>query len=94
MQREDRLGERYVALGDSYTIGEGVVPDDCWPHQLVARLETAGVDIDLVARPAVTGWTTAQLIEHGLPVLERNQPTFVTVLIGVRLGPGRLDRDV
>jgi acyl-CoA thioesterase I len=83
MQREDRLGERYVALGDSYTIGEGVVPDDRWPHQLVARLGTAGVDIDLVASPAVTGWTSAQLIEHGLPVLERSQPTFVTVLIGV-----------
>jgi acyl-CoA thioesterase I len=82
-QEEDRVGERYVALGDSYTIGEGVAPDDRWPHQLVARLGTAGVDIDLVASPAVTGWTTTQLIEHGLPVLERSQSTFVTVLIGV-----------
>lgn len=75
--------ERYVALGDSYTIGEGVAPEERWPNVLTRRLVDAGVDIDLIANPSVTGWTTNQLIEHELPVLETSDATFVTLLIGV-----------
>ncbi len=76
-------GERYVALGDSYTIGEGAGPSRAWPNLLTAHLRREGVAIDLVANPSVTGWTTSQLIEHELPVFEASQPTFATVLIGV-----------
>ena len=72
-----------MALGDSYTIGEGVDAADAWPSQLVAHLRETGVAIDLIANPAVTGWTTADLIAHELPVLERSDPTFATLLIGV-----------
>jgi acyl-CoA thioesterase I len=75
--------ERYVALGDSYTIGEGVAPDERWPDLVVADLRREGVAIELVANPAVTGWTTAQLIEHELPLFEAARPTFATLLIGV-----------
>lgn len=75
--------ERYVALGDSYTIGEGVAPEERWPNVLTLQLREQGFAIDLVANPSVTGWTSAQLIEHELPVLESSNPTFVTVLIGV-----------
>lgn len=74
---------RYVALGDSYTIGEGVAEHERWPNQLVERLRADGVAIDLVANPSVTGWTTADLIEHELPVLETSTPSFATLLIGV-----------
>lgn len=76
-------GERYVALGDSYTIGEGVKPEEAWPSLLSAHLREHGVPIELVANPSVTGWTTQQLIEHELPVFEASQPTFATLLIGV-----------
>jgi lysophospholipase L1-like esterase len=70
---------RYVALGDSYTIGTSVEPDERWPDQLARRLP----QLELVANPAVNGSTTADLIEHELSVLEGWRPQLVTVLIGV-----------
>ena len=75
--------ERYVALGDSYTIGEGVDADEAWPSLLTAHLRERGVPIELVANPSVTGWTTEQLIASELPVFEASRPTFATLLIGV-----------
>jgi acyl-CoA thioesterase I len=77
------MTERYVALGDSYTIGEGALPHEAWPNLLTTDLRAHGVGIELVANPSVTGWTSAQLIEHELPVMEAIQPTFVTILVGV-----------
>ncbi len=76
-------GERYVALGDSYTIGEGVEPGHAWPNLLTTHLQEEGVAIELVANPSVTGWTTRQVIEHQLPIFEESRPTFATLLIGV-----------
>jgi lysophospholipase L1-like esterase len=70
---------RYVALGDSYTIGTSVEPDERWPDQLARRLP----QLALVANPAVNGYTTADLIEHELSGLEGWRPELVTVLIGV-----------
>jgi lysophospholipase L1-like esterase len=52
---------RYLALGDSYTIGEGVAPEDRWPHQLAARLRAEGVPLQDPTTVAVTGWTTDEL---------------------------------
>ena len=75
--------ERYVALGDSYTIGEGVATPESWPSLLTDHLRERGIAIELVANPSVTGWTTAQLIEHELPVFEASRPTVATLLIGV-----------
>lgn len=52
---------RFLALGDSYTIGEGVAPSENWPHRLVAALRARGVAIaepDILAR---TGWSTDEL---------------------------------
>ncbi|MFC3716484.1 SGNH/GDSL hydrolase family protein [Luteimonas soli] len=52
---------RYLALGDSYTIGEGVAPADRWPVQLARALRAEGVmlgDPKIIAR---TGWTTDEL---------------------------------
>jgi lysophospholipase L1-like esterase len=83
MERGGGNIERYVALGDSYTIGEGVPPDEAWPSVLVAHLRHEGTGIDLIANPSITGWTSSQLIEHELPVFDDARPTFATVLIGV-----------
>ena len=51
----------FLALGDSYTIGESVPREGAWPQQLVARLKDKGVvvgKLDVVAR---TGWRTDDL---------------------------------
>jgi len=74
---------RYVAIGDSYTIGEGASPNESWPALLARHLRTEGVNVDLVANPSVTGWTTHQAIERELPVFRKAKPAFATLLIGV-----------
>jgi acyl-CoA thioesterase I len=80
------LGEhrplRYVALGDSYTIGTSVREPDRWPNQLAATLESRA-RLELVANLAVTGYTSADLIARELPQLEELHPQFASLLIGV-----------
>lgn len=51
----------FLALGDSYTIGEGVAPAERWPAQLVARLQGEGIDLAAPRILATTGWTTDEL---------------------------------
>jgi lysophospholipase L1-like esterase len=74
---------RYVALGDSYTIGEGASPDESWPAVLSRHLRSQGVDVDLVANPSVTGWATKDLIDRELPIFRKERPNFGRLLIGV-----------
>ena len=76
-------GLRYLALGDSYTIGEGVAAEGRWPMQLVHALRADGIGIDDPRIIATTGWTTDELqaaIDQAAP-----EPGFdlVTLLIGV-----------
>jgi lysophospholipase L1-like esterase len=54
---------QFLALGDSYTIGEGVSPVDSWPVQLVARMCQAGFSIGEPRIIAQTGWATGDLIQ-------------------------------
>lgn len=74
---------RYVALGDSYTIGTSVEPAERWPDQLVAALAGPPRALALVANLGVNGYTSRDLIHHELPALKTLAPDFVTVLIGV-----------
>jgi lysophospholipase L1-like esterase len=74
---------RYVAIGDSYSIGEGASPEQSWPAILTRHLKAEGVDVDLVANPSVTGWTTQQAIDRELPVFIQSKPGFATLQIGV-----------
>ena len=73
---------RYVALGDSYTIGTSVGTEERWPNQLVEALGDR-VPMELVANLGVNGYTSGDLIRHELPELGDLQPDFVTILIGV-----------
>ncbi|MEO8779349.1 MAG: GDSL-type esterase/lipase family protein [Rhodanobacter sp.] len=74
---------RYLALGDSYTIGEAVPAAARWPAVLVARLRRAGVVIDDPRIVAVTGWTTDELA-HGMTEAALAPPyDLVTLQIGV-----------
>ena len=70
---------RYVALGDSYTIGTAVRRDERFPESLV-RAEPR---LELVANLGVDGYTTADLIRDELPALPGLAPEFLTLLIGV-----------
>ena len=70
---------RYVALGDSYTIGTSVSAPESWPSQLVARVPA----LQLVANLGVNGYTSRDLIDAELPALGGMAPDFVTVMIGV-----------
>ena len=73
----------YAAIGDSYTIGEGVKENERWPNLLAEHLNKARIEIEIVCNPAVTGWTTQQLIDNELPVYQKSKPDFATLLIGV-----------
>lgn len=70
---------RFVALGDSYTIGTSVAEGERWPNQLVERLPS----IELVGNPAVNGYTSLDLLNDELPQLDALQPELVSILIGV-----------
>lgn len=73
----------YLALGDSYTIGELVPATENFPHQLATMLNAQGLKVAEPVIIATTGWTTDEL---AAAIKERNiQDTFsfVTLLIGV-----------
>jgi lysophospholipase L1-like esterase len=72
-----------LALGDSYTIGEGVKQSDSWPMQLASQFRKDKLKVDTPKIIAVTGWTTTDLMR----AIERSrldqQYDLVTLLIGV-----------
>ena len=69
---------RYVALGDSYTIGTAVEPDEAFPSQLAAAVD----GLELVANLGVNGYATADLIRDELPAFADLDPGFATLLVG------------
>lgn len=72
----------YLALGDSYTIGEGVPVYHSFPYQLVQMLRSKELRVSAAEIVAKTGWTTGELI-YGLNQTRLNAPyDFVTLLIG------------
>jgi lysophospholipase L1-like esterase len=75
---------RYLALGDSYTIGTGASGKrHNYPSILAGRLSKAiGRKVSLT-NPAVNGFTTLDLIANELGYVDRLTPVLVTILIGV-----------
>ena len=74
---------RYLALGDSYTIGEGVEASGRWPLQLARALREEGIALADPRIIATTGWTTDELAA----AMDAAEPLggfdFVSLLIGV-----------
>lgn len=72
----------YLALGDSYTIGQGVAEDLRWPNQLSAALENNDVKVTQTDIIAKTGWTTTNL-KNAIDTATLSEYNLVSLLIGV-----------
>ena len=89
---EDLQTMRYLALGDSYTIGESVAEDERWPNQLAALITSSpqfakpiggterGMEVTIIAR---TGWTTDELWQSIQAAKPEPPYDLVSLLIGV-----------
>ncbi len=74
----------YLALGDSYTIGQGVEPSQNYPNLLTSKLRARGIATKDPVIIALTGWTTQDLLQgiHQAQ-LDNQQFDLLTLLIGV-----------
>ena len=73
----------YLALGDSYTIGEGVAEAGRWPLQLARALRDEGVPLADPRIVATTGWTTDELAAALDAAGPLETYDFVSLLVGV-----------
>ena len=73
----------YLALGDSYTIGEAVLLRKSFPYQAVQLLRNKGLNIVAPEIIAKTGWTSGELIEAINQYKFLPQYDFISLLIGV-----------
>ena len=73
----------YLALGDSYTIGQSVPETDRYPVQAAAQFQAAGIEMKAPDIIAVTGWTTADLLKATASHPVGDGYDLVTLLIGV-----------
>lgn len=74
---------RYLALGDSYTIGESVTYENRWPTILFDSLKKSGYNFDTLHYIARTGWRTDNLINSINTVKPDSNYNLVSLLIGV-----------
>ena len=75
------IPERFLALGDSFTIGTGTTPDRSFPAELARIWTDRGREV-VLSNPAVNGYTTEDLIRDELPLIASFRPTLITLLIG------------
>ncbi|MET4080535.1 lysophospholipase L1-like esterase [Pedobacter sp. UYP30] len=76
-------GITYLALGDSYTIGESVSAEDSYPYQIKKLLNDAKIPVEKPKIIATTGWTTTDLLGAIATEKPASNYSFVTLLIGV-----------
>lgn len=82
-QTNNQTGATYLALGDSYTIGQSVAESERWPVQLVDVLnaqERPFANPEIIAR---TGWTTGDLLKELDATESKGTYDWVSLLIGV-----------
>src|SRR5688572_11659249 len=73
----------FLALGDSYTIGQSVAEAERFPDQTVQLLKNDNIKISVPAIIAVSGWTTTDLINKLNANSPQNNYSLVSLLIGV-----------
>lgn len=74
---------RFLALGDSYTIGEGVPQEDRWPNLLVRLLGLEGLHISDLQLIAQTAWTADELSDAIDEARPQGPFDLVTLMVGV-----------
>ena len=75
--------QTFLALGDSYTIGESVGQNERWPEQLTLELAEKSIALAPPTIIAKTGWTTDEL-QDGINQAPFDYPyDWVSLLIGV-----------
>lgn len=83
MPSSDSLSRSYLALGDSYTIGESVSDAERFPAQTVSLLRSKGIRISEPSYVARTGWTTIDLSNAIAQSTLLGKYDVVSLLIGV-----------
>lgn len=76
-------GLSYLALGDSYTIGQNVAVDQRWPVLLAKDLKTKGIAVRSPEIIATTGWTSTHLLYSLTALPPSKKYDLVSLLIGV-----------
>jgi len=76
------LPRTWLALGDSYTVGQGIDIASSFPQQAAALLQERNLALDSLKFIAMTGWTTFDL-DQALKAFRPQRHTVVTLLIGV-----------
>jgi lysophospholipase L1-like esterase len=74
---------RFLALGDSYTIGQGVSVEERWPEQFIVALNSSGITTEKRTIIAQTGWRTDNLLDAISSEKPDSNYTLVSLLIGV-----------
>jgi lysophospholipase L1-like esterase len=74
---------KFLALGDSYTIGESVKEEERWPEQLVTALRRKNYTIEKPRIIATTGWRTDDLLQAIEKASLKPEYNLVSLLIGV-----------
>ena len=82
-QTFEAVSKKFLALGDSYTIGESVAEKDRWPEQLTQALWAKGKKVERPRIIGVTGWRTDQLKKAIEEAHLQNEYGLVSLLIGV-----------
>ena len=80
--KDDSLKISWLALGDSYTIGQGVNASERFPAQTLDLLKLRSIKTAQLTYIATTGWTSAEL-DKSISQQNLTNYDFVTVLIGV-----------
>ncbi|MEX1384496.1 SGNH/GDSL hydrolase family protein [Lutibacter sp.] len=83
MEPENNTTKNYLALGDSYTIGQSVPENDRFPVLLVNDLNAKDYNFNAPKIIAQTGWTTGELKSAILQENISEKYDLVTLLIGV-----------
>lgn len=82
--KEEQPSLKYLALGDSYTIGESVTEQQRWPTLIHQSIRKAGYSIHAPKIIAKTGWRTDNLLHAIKMQLDTSEKyDLVSVLIGV-----------
>ncbi len=83
MSAQHQPERKYLALGDSYTIGESVAEAERWPNQLTNLLNQKGANVAKPTIIATTGWRTDNLKNAMTIAKLKNEYDLVSLLIGV-----------